>query len=246
MFNYKNNDLSPIDIDHILVESDESIYTEKKEKDFVYYLDSATANIRKIFEELRAFALKFISDMKVTIKRIGLPAKLNMMKKNLAKQKDNGKSTVKMIDYKKFTRVYNADSEKISSKIKSFNFRKYKNKYDLNKALDSLESEINDWNKKLSDIMKNKIDMPIKDAIKIVENEIKGKSDTWSRYMRLCNQMEKTLIDLNKKLRVGRHLSNSYIEIRYHNKIQRCGTSLLKYMRKHAADITRVAVVAIG
>ena len=229
------------EIEFLLIHGSDVFY-ERSKGDVITSIDKGDLMIRKVFEGFKAFAKKFVADMKVTIRRLALPAKLRTMKKAFENQKDKGYKFVSIPDYKKFEGFYKNEAKNILHKMKKLDYRRYKSREKLERFFDEIDECINDYEKEIEYILNNPIKVSIDDAISFVDNEINGRSGLWKEYLRVCNDLEVMMIEYNKIYNVSKSATGDFLKSNYRNKVQRFGANLAKAMRNGASKFTRTAV----
>lgn len=207
--------LSCYDIDAVLSKSAaDEIYLEASSSNtsVVDAVDRIISAIKELINKMSADGKKFMLDLKMVIKRIGLRANLEMLKRDLTRAKKKGSTTVNMMDVPKFISYYNQNSWKLEKKIvKPTDSTYFKSQEAYQKSIDSLEREIDEFKRKLEFLRKHTISMPIDKAISYVEKEITGESSVWKTYNKILGDLEAYAIKLERAQKSQRNKSTDYL-----------------------------------
>lgn len=207
--------LSCYDIDRVLSKSiADEIYLESSSSNTSVFdaVDRIISAIKELINKMTADGKKFMLDIKMIIQRVGLRANLQMLKMDLKHGKKKGRTIVQMVDVPKFINYYNQNSWKLEKKIiKPTDSTYFKSPEAYQRAIDSLERELDDFKSKLDFLRNHPIDVPIDKAISYVEKEISGESQIWKSYNKMLYDLEAYAIKLERAQKSQRNKSADYL-----------------------------------
>ena len=166
-------------------------------------LYSVTNKISEFFQKavntMIAFVKTFKADLESTIQKKDCRRKLKYLKKDLADKKESGVKFVEMPDYKAFIKYYDMYSGKMTKLLGKISDKKYKTRSSLDTAMNEFESCLYDMNTALEKTLKNRIKVPIKDAIIYVDQNLNGQSIIEKRFLKVVHDLKEIGIK-NKKI----------------------------------------------
>lgn len=239
----------------------DKIYQELEDFTTTYY-ENATENILVTEKEVEAFSIKvkkFFSDIVTVIENLKTSIQTLIMKKTQEKQfqnrlnklyqelkekQESGLKKVEVIDVWKYVDTFEKMNDELSKYVKKFVKVKYTRTSDIDKDIASFNSIVDSYEKKLEEISKEKVAVPVKKMIGFVEDEISNRS----RLMKILNdniilfkefQNEASTIEKRKDI-LGPEILPKHVGL-----IRRISYGVVNFIKKWVVRIMTVIILIV-
>lgn len=221
-----------------------SIFSDLTEERYVYQettiydlLDKLASFFKRLTNDLLAFGKRVKSDIQAFIDKQSIRIKLKKMKNELNVQNDNGVRYVKMVDVDEYLDTYKSYEVKLIKQLDFFAKGNFKTREKMICFADKLENDLDAMEKDLERIVKNKVKISIKDAIRYVDENLNGKSNAEAIYVDACHKLNDIRIKVehslrDQALRTDTSFSNEYMGI-----FKRTTTKITKKIAKAYSKI---------